>query len=54
MKIRIEGVTVDQSRIGTVVFGKSLLLDREEEEVRGYRDALRLIQEQSAKITISE
>ena len=51
---RIEGVTVDQSRIGTVVFGKSLLRDRDEEEVRGYRDALRLIHEQSAKIAISE
>jgi Fic family protein len=51
---RIEGVTVDQSRIGTVVFGKSLLGDRDEEEVRGYRHALRLIHEQSAKLAISE
>ena len=40
---RIEGVNVDQSRIRTVVFGKTLLKDRDEEEVRGYREALRLI-----------
>jgi Fic family protein len=51
---RIEGVTVDQSRIGTVVFGKSLLRDRDEEEVRGYRNALRLIHEQGAKLALSE
>jgi len=37
---RIEGVNVDQSRIRTIVFGKTLLKDRDEEEVRGYRDAL--------------
>src|SRR6478672_1985646 len=37
---RIEGVEVDQSRVGTVVFGKALLRDRDEEEVRGYRKAL--------------
>lgn len=40
---RIEGVVVDQRRIGTLVFGKPLLRDRSEEEVRGYRDALKLI-----------
>lgn len=51
---RIEGVTVDQARIGTVIFGKSLLRDRDEEEVRGYRDALKLIHEQGAKLPISE
>ena len=34
---RIEGVEVEQKRIGTVIFGKSLLHDRSEEEVRGYR-----------------
>src|SRR5437870_8657287 len=43
---RIEGVEVDQARIGTIVFGKPLLRDRDEEEVRGYRDALQLIHEQ--------
>jgi Fic family protein len=51
---RIEGVTVDQARVATVVFGKSLLRDRDEEEVRGYRDALKLIHEQGAKLPISE
>ena len=30
---RIEGVEVDQTRIGTVVFGKAALRDRDEEEV---------------------
>jgi Fic family protein len=51
---RIEGVTVDQARVATVIFGKSLLRDRDEEEVRGYRDALKLIHEQGAKLSISE
>ena len=51
---RIEGVTVDQERIGTVVFGKSRLRDRDEQEIRGYRDALRLIHEQGAGLPISE
>src|SRR6266850_1000861 len=46
---RIEGVTVDQSRVQAVVLGKSLLRDRDEEEVRGYRDALKLIHEQGGK-----
>jgi hypothetical protein len=31
---RIEGVTVDQSRVKAVVLGKSILRDRDEEEVR--------------------
>ena len=51
---RIEGVTVDHSRVKAVVLGKSLLHDRDEEEVRGYRDALKLIHEQHAKLLISE
>jgi Fic family protein len=51
---RIEGVTVDQSRVKAVVLGKSLLRDRDEEEVRGYRDALKLIHEQHARLSISE
>lgn len=51
---RIEGVTVDQARVRTIVFGKSHLRDRDEEEVRGYRDALKLIHEQVAKLPISE
>jgi Fic family protein len=51
---RIEGVEVEQARIGTLVFGKPLLRDRDEEEVRGYRDALQLIHEQGTKLPVSE
>ena len=51
---RIEGVEVEQSRIHTVVFGKSLLKDQDEEEIRGYRDALKLIHERGKNIPISE
>src|SRR4030067_1111898 len=51
---RIEGVEVDKSRIATIIFGKPLLRDRDEEEVRGYRQALTLIHEQSAELPISE
>jgi Fic family protein len=51
---RIEGVEVEQSRVRTVVFGKSLSKDRDEEEVRGYRDALKLIHEQGKRLPISE
>ena len=51
---RIEGVEVDKSRIATLVFGKPALRDRDEEEVRGYRDALKLIHENGAKLPISE
>src|SRR5277367_6079357 len=51
---RIEGVEVDQSRVATVVFGKALLRDRDEEEVRGYRQALDLIHTQKADLPISE
>ena len=51
---RIEGVTVDRSRVGTVVFGKSILQDRDEEEVRGYRNALNLIHERRASLPVSE
>ena len=34
---RIEGVEVEPARVGTIVFGKKHLRDRDEEEVRGYR-----------------
>lgn len=51
---RIEGVTVAQKRIGTVVFGKRHLKDRSEEEVRCYRAALDWIHRKGAKIAISE
>jgi Fic family protein len=51
---RIEGVEVDQARVGTVVFGQALLRDRDEEEVRGYRKALDLIHSRGARLPISE
>src|SRR5215471_13180789 len=51
---RIEGVEVDKSRIGTLMFGKPALRDRDEEEVRGYRDALTMIHESGARLSISE
>jgi Fic family protein len=51
---RIEGVEIDQARIGTVVFGHPALKDRDEEEVAGYRDALNLIHTQGAALPVSE
>ena len=51
---RIEGVEVEQKRIGTVIFGKSLLQDRSEEEVRGYREALNLIHLSGSKLPVTE
>src|SRR5258708_6409868 len=51
---RIEGVEVEPSRVGTVVFGKSTLRDRDEVEVRGYRDALNLIHSSESKLPITE
>ncbi len=51
---RIEGVEIKQARIGTVVFGKTLLRDRNEEEVRGYRKALEWIHHKGAKLPVSE
>ena len=50
---RIEGVTVDLPRVQTVLFGKSQLPDRNEEEVRGYRKALERIHQGHAKEHIS-
>lgn len=51
---RIEGVTVDPSRLGAIVLGRALLRDRNEEEVRGYRDALKLIHERGTHLPVSE
>ena len=51
---RIEGVEVDKSRVGTLIFGKPALRDRDEEEVRGYRDALNLIHENGANLPVTE
>ncbi len=51
---RIEGVEVERKRIGTIIFGKSLLNDRSEEEVRGYREALNLIHSLGARLPVSD
>jgi Fic family protein len=51
---RIEGVEVEKSRVGTLMFGKPALRNRDEEEVRGYRDALKLIHENGPALPISE
>lgn len=51
---RIEGVTVEQARIKAVILGRASLRDRDEEEVRGYRDALKRIHELGAKVLVSE
>ena len=46
---RIEGVNADKSRIGTLVFGTPDFRDRNEEEIKGYRDALTLIHSEKNK-----
>jgi Fic family protein len=51
---RIEGIVIDQKRVGTIMFGKPLLRDRNEEEVAGYRNALKLTHGQPAKLKVSE
>lgn len=51
---RIEGVEVDAARVGTVVFGKGRLRDRDEAEVRGYQQALKLIPEGGSKLTVDD
>lgn len=51
---RIEGVVAETSRIATVVFGKGPFRDRDEEEIRGYREALTLIHENAAGLPVAE
>jgi Fic family protein len=51
---RIEGVEVDRKRVGTVVFGKPLLRDRNEEELAGYRNALDLVHARGRELAVSE
>lgn len=51
---RIEGVEVERKRIGTIIFGKSLLKDRDEEEVRGYRKALDWIHKEGQNVQFAE
>lgn len=51
---RLEGVEVDRERIRQVILGRDRLRDRDEEEVRGYRDALALIHERAEHPPVSE
>jgi Fic family protein len=51
---RIEGIEGDRSRIAIIVLGTPLLRDRDEEEIRGYRQALRLIHEQGANLPLTQ
>jgi len=52
---RMEGVEIEQKRIGTVVFGKNNhYKDRNEEEIAGYKKALTLIHENFKDLTLNE
>ena len=52
---RIEGVSLEASRIQSVLVAtKPLFKDRDEEEIRGYRDALAWIHEHSHHIVLNE
>ena len=52
---RMEGVAVDQSRVRDVlVSAKPLFRDRDEEEVRGYREALTLIHGNASDLPVTE
>ena len=51
---RIEGVEVEQGRVATLIFGRPAPRDRNEEELRGYRDALNLIHTRAQELPISE
>lgn len=52
---RIEGVSVDPSRVRDVLVSpRPLFRDRDEEEVRGYRDALKLMHEGADRLPVSE
>ena len=51
---RIEGVEVDQSRVGTIMFGRPRLRDRNEIELQGYRSALNKIHQRGAELPVSE
>ncbi len=50
---RIEGVEIPQARLKAVLFGRPVLKDRNEEEVRGYRQALDRIHQRAAKIPVN-
>ncbi len=50
---RIEGVTVERSRLRPLVLGTARPKDRSEQEVQGYRRALDLIHRAHAKLSVS-
>jgi Fic family protein len=50
---RIEGVVISQARLQQVVLGQDRLTDRDEQEVRGYREALTWIHDHHATIPVS-
>ncbi len=51
---RIEGVEIAPERRDAVLSGRGRLTDRDETEVRGYRDALRLIHQAPSELPVSE
>lgn len=51
---RIEGVTVEPGRVNTLIFGTPALRDRDEQEVRGYRDALNLVHARGRDLPVTE
>jgi Fic family protein len=51
---RIEGIRVEQTRVRELILGEPLLRDRDEEEVRGYRDALTLIHDDAATLPVND
>lgn len=51
---RIEGVEIDKKRVGTVIFGRPLFIDRNEEEIQGYRDALQWIHSENKTVQFDE
>lgn len=51
---RIEGVTIAPDRHTAVLRSRARLRDRDEAEVRGYRDAVSLIHEHHAQLSLSE
>lgn len=51
---RIEGVEIEPARVEPVILGQATLRDRDEEGVRGYRDALNLIHTQGSALAVSE
>jgi len=50
---RIEGVTVEKSRLKPLIIGRSKPKDRSEDEIAGYRNALDLIHKKHDSLDIS-